>query len=103
MTTQRRRPTRTHPDSVITVRGLRRSHRGRPAVDGLDLDVYRGEIFALLGPNGAGKNTTTEIPRATAPGTRARSRSRAGIRRARVRAGGPGSASCSGNRLTWRS
>ncbi len=31
------------------------------AVDGLDLDVYRGEIFGLLGPNGAGKTTTVEI------------------------------------------
>ena len=28
------------------------------AVDGLDLDVYEGEIFGLLGPNGAGKTTT---------------------------------------------
>jgi ABC-2 type transport system ATP-binding protein len=31
------------------------------AVDGLDLDIRRGEIFALLGPNGAGKTTTVEI------------------------------------------
>ena len=31
------------------------------AVDGLDLDIHRGEIFALLGPNGAGKTTTVEI------------------------------------------
>jgi ABC-2 type transport system ATP-binding protein len=30
-------------------------------VDGLDLSVRRGEIFALLGPNGAGKTTTIEI------------------------------------------
>ena len=30
-------------------------------MDGLDLDVARGEIFALLGPNGAGKTTTVEI------------------------------------------
>ena len=30
-------------------------------VDGLDLDVRRGECFALLGPNGAGKTTTIEI------------------------------------------
>jgi ABC-2 type transport system ATP-binding protein len=31
------------------------------AVDGLDLDVYSGEIFGLLGPNGAGKTTTAGI------------------------------------------
>ncbi|HXV76332.1 MAG TPA: ABC transporter ATP-binding protein [Candidatus Polarisedimenticolaceae bacterium] len=31
------------------------------AVDGLDLEVWRGECFALLGPNGAGKTTTVEI------------------------------------------
>jgi ABC-2 type transport system ATP-binding protein len=31
------------------------------AVDGLDLDVRRGECFGLLGPNGAGKTTTIEI------------------------------------------
>ena len=48
-------------DYAITVRGLRRTYRGRPAVDGLDLTVHRGEIFALLGPNGAGKSTTVEI------------------------------------------
>jgi ABC-2 type transport system ATP-binding protein len=31
------------------------------AVDGLDLDIRRGECFGLLGPNGAGKTTTIEI------------------------------------------
>jgi ABC-2 type transport system ATP-binding protein len=31
------------------------------AVDGVDLDIERGEVFALLGPNGAGKTTTVEI------------------------------------------
>jgi ABC-2 type transport system ATP-binding protein len=33
----------------------------RAAVDGLDLEVWRGECFGLLGPNGAGKTTTVEI------------------------------------------
>jgi len=47
--------------SVLTVRGLSKSYDGRAAVDGIDLDVRRGEIFAFLGPNGAGKTTTVEI------------------------------------------
>jgi len=34
---------------------------GRPAVDGLDLTVQRGEFYALLGPNGAGKTTTLRL------------------------------------------
>ncbi|WP_314445108.1 ABC transporter ATP-binding protein [Massilia timonae] len=34
---------------------------GRPAVDGLDLVVRRGEFYALLGPNGAGKTTTLRL------------------------------------------
>ena len=40
--------------------GLRK-HFGRPAVDGLDLLVRRGEFYALLGPNGAGKTTTLRL------------------------------------------
>ncbi|HYN30935.1 MAG TPA: ABC transporter ATP-binding protein [Dermatophilaceae bacterium] len=47
--------------AVITIRGLTKSYGGRAAVDSLDLEVTRGEIFALLGPNGAGKTTTVEI------------------------------------------
>src|SRR3954470_24395322 len=46
---------------AIRVRGLRKTYPGTVAVDGFDLDVARGEIFALLGPNGAGKTTTVEI------------------------------------------
>ena len=46
---------------AITVAGLRKEYKGVPAVNGVDLDVRRGEIFALLGPNGAGKTTTVEI------------------------------------------
>ena len=36
-------------------------HFGRPAVDGLDLTVQQGELYALLGPNGAGKTTTLRM------------------------------------------
>ncbi len=46
---------------AVRVRGLRKAYGGRPAVDGLDLDIVTGEVFALLGPNGAGKTTTVEI------------------------------------------
>jgi ABC-2 type transport system ATP-binding protein len=46
---------------AVTVRGLGKSYGGRAVLDGLDLDVRRGECFALLGPNGAGKTTTIEI------------------------------------------
>jgi len=45
----------------VRVRGLRRHYGETKAVDGVDLDVVRGEVLALLGPNGAGKTTTTEI------------------------------------------
>lgn len=45
----------------MSVRGLRKAYGAKQAVDGLDLDIFRGEIFAILGPNGAGKSTTVEI------------------------------------------
>lgn len=48
-------------DAALTVRGLGKSYDGRAVLDGLDLEVRRGECFALLGPNGAGKTTTIEI------------------------------------------
>ena len=48
-------------ESVIVTRGLRKSYRATTVLDGVDLDVRRGEIFALLGPNGAGKTTTVNI------------------------------------------
>jgi len=47
--------------NAVRVRGLRKEYPGHVAVDGLDLDIERGEVFALLGPNGAGKTTTVEI------------------------------------------
>ena len=48
-------------ESVIRVRGLTKRYGDVQAVDGIDFDVARGEIFGLLGPNGAGKTTTVEI------------------------------------------
>jgi ABC-2 type transport system ATP-binding protein len=49
------------PPCAVQVRGLCKQYRGRTAVDGVDLQIERGEVFALLGPNGAGKTTTIEI------------------------------------------
>jgi ABC-2 type transport system ATP-binding protein len=55
-------PTGTGKDRpAVTARGLVKRYGGRAVLDGLDLDVRRGECFALLGPNGAGKTTTIEI------------------------------------------
>ena len=48
-------------NTVISVSGLRKSYGSTAAVNGVDLEIHKGEIFALLGPNGAGKTTTVEI------------------------------------------
>jgi len=46
---------------VIEAKGLRKAYGPTVALDGLDLDMARGEVLSLLGPNGAGKTTTVEI------------------------------------------
>ena len=43
---------------MIETRGLCKSFGDHVVLDGIDLDVAEGSIFALLGPNGAGKTTT---------------------------------------------
>ncbi|TDE47232.1 ABC transporter ATP-binding protein [Nonomuraea mesophila] len=48
-------------DTAVRVRELRKRYGDVVAIDGVDLDIARGEVFALLGPNGAGKTTTVEI------------------------------------------
>jgi ABC-2 type transport system ATP-binding protein len=47
--------------SAITVAGLRKSFGDHVVLDGIDLDIGVGSIFALLGPNGAGKTTIVRI------------------------------------------
>jgi ABC-2 type transport system ATP-binding protein len=49
------------PGPALVIRGLRKFFADVTAVDGLDLEVARGQCFGLLGPNGAGKTTTIEI------------------------------------------
>jgi ABC-type uncharacterized transport system ATPase subunit len=56
------------PESAIAARGLVKTYAAGAgkknrikALDGLDLEVSRGTIFALVGPNGAGKTTTVKI------------------------------------------
>ncbi len=46
---------------ALRLRHLRKAYKDVIAVDGIELEVRRGECFGLLGPNGAGKTTTIEI------------------------------------------
>ncbi len=48
-------------DAVISATGLTKRYGDLVAVDGVSLEVRRGEIFGILGPNGAGKTTTLEM------------------------------------------
>jgi len=54
-------------EAIVTVRGLTKVFKdfwGRPkarAVDNVDFEVRRGEVFGLLGPNGSGKSTTVKL------------------------------------------
>ena len=45
----------------ISARSLFKSYDGINAVDGIDLDVKKGQIFGFLGPNGAGKSTVIKL------------------------------------------
>ncbi|MFC5800012.1 ATP-binding cassette domain-containing protein [Streptomyces formicae] len=48
-------------DLAIAANGLRKSYGDKTVLDGVDLAVPQGTIFALLGPNGAGKTTAVKI------------------------------------------
>ncbi|MFJ6727734.1 ATP-binding cassette domain-containing protein [Streptomyces sp. NPDC091281] len=48
-------------DLAISARGLRKAYGDRTVLDGVDLAVPAGTVFALLGPNGAGKTTAVKI------------------------------------------
>jgi len=47
--------------SAISVSGLRKAYGRKTVLDGIDLEVRAGTVFALLGPNGAGKTTTVNV------------------------------------------
>lgn len=49
------------PDAAISVRGLTKRYGAFTAVDGIDFDVPRGQVFGFLGPNGSGKTTTIRM------------------------------------------
>jgi ABC-2 type transport system ATP-binding protein len=53
--------TTTRSHAAISASGLRKSFGDKLVLDGIDLHVASGTIFALLGPNGAGKTTTVNI------------------------------------------
>ena len=46
---------------VLSTRGLTKDFKNLRAVDNLDLDVQKGDVFGFLGPNGAGKTTTIRL------------------------------------------
>jgi ABC-2 type transport system ATP-binding protein len=53
--------TTTRSQPAIRATGLRKSFGDQLVLDGIDLEVAQGTVFALLGPNGAGKTTTVQI------------------------------------------
>lgn len=48
-------------ETVIETRDLMKKYRGRAAVESLNLNIRKGEIYGFLGPNGAGKTTTIRM------------------------------------------
>jgi ABC-2 type transport system ATP-binding protein len=47
--------------AAVRVVGLRKAFGDKVVLDGIDLEIAEGSVFALLGPNGAGKTTTVQI------------------------------------------
>ncbi|WP_425578069.1 ABC transporter ATP-binding protein, partial [Streptomyces atrovirens] len=47
--------------AAVSAVGLRKSYGGKTVLDGVDLHIPAGSVFALLGPNGAGKTTVVKI------------------------------------------
>jgi ABC-2 type transport system ATP-binding protein len=51
----------TSSTAAISAAGLRKSYGDKTVLDGIDLHIPAGSVFALLGPNGAGKTTAVKI------------------------------------------
>ena len=51
----------THVETDVRVTGLRKRYGDVTAVDGVDLEIGRGEFFTMLGPSGSGKTTTLRV------------------------------------------
>jgi ABC-2 type transport system ATP-binding protein len=90
--------------SAIVATGLRKSFGDKLVLDGVDLDVAEGTVFALLGPNGAGKTTIVHIlstlspptpARCGSPATTRRSTATPSVRRSASPASSPRSTGCS--------
>src|SRR5438445_13832930 len=47
--------------TAVSVTGLRKAYGEKVVLDGVDLTIAEGEVYALLGPNGAGKTTIVRI------------------------------------------
>ncbi|QIK07837.1 ATP-binding cassette domain-containing protein [Streptomyces sp. ID38640] len=60
--------------SAITTTGLSKSYGDKVVLDGIDLRIPEGTVFALLGPNGAGKTTTVQILSTLIPATAGQAR-----------------------------
>ncbi|WP_434967228.1 ABC transporter ATP-binding protein [Janibacter indicus] len=56
-------------DVLLSASGLTKTFGDFTAVDGIDVQVTRGESFGFLGPNGAGKSSTMKMVAATSPPT----------------------------------
>jgi lipooligosaccharide transport system ATP-binding protein len=56
-------------DALVHARGLTKVYGSSAAVDGIDVDVARGEAFGFLGPNGAGKSSTMRMIGCVSPPT----------------------------------
>ncbi|MFF3411952.1 ATP-binding cassette domain-containing protein [Streptomyces sp. NPDC002742] len=56
-----KQPGNPTPPAAVSAIGLRKSYGDKTVLDGIDLRIPAGSVFALLGPNGAGKTTTVQI------------------------------------------
>ena len=54
-------PSEPAPSADVKITGLRKSYGTVAAVDGVDLEIARGEFFTMLGPSGSGKTTTLRM------------------------------------------